>query len=85
MNQTPQLNRSLSLGLLTLVVLADVNAALLRVKQTQSRGPDGTFRVPAIVPVPGILSIIGIGVFALGYSPTGLPPLVFPRPAFPGQ
>lgn len=71
-------NLALATSFLTLVIFAAVNAALLRVKQTRSRGPDGTFRVPAIVPVLGILSIIGIGVFALGYSPAGLPPAGIP-------
>jgi len=56
-------------SLLTLIVFATVNAALLRIKHLQRAVPDDTFLVPAIFPVLGILSIAGIAVFMLGYAP----------------
>ena len=60
-------------SILTLIIFAAVNAALLRVKYIRLTAPENTFIVPAIFPVLGILSIAGIAVAMLGYAP-GLSP-----------
>lgn len=62
-------NLAAATSYVTLIVFAAVNAALLCVKQRRGTALAGTFRVPAIVPVLGILTIIGVGLFALGYAP----------------
>lgn len=66
-------NLAVATSFLTLIIFAVVNAALIRVKQTQGRLPEAAFSVPTIVPVLGILSIAGISIFLLGYLPDDLP------------
>lgn len=62
-------NLALATSLLTLAIFAAVNAALLWVKHTRRTAPQSKFRVPAVVPFLGILSIAGIAAFMLGFSP----------------
>ncbi|MFT7572043.1 MAG: APA family basic amino acid/polyamine antiporter [Paracoccaceae bacterium] len=66
-------NLAVATSFLTLIIFAAVNAALLWMKHTRGDGPAGTFHVPAIVPVFGILTIAGIGVFALGFLQSEIP------------
>ena len=62
-------NLAAATSFLTLIIFAAVNAALLRIKYIHRIAPENVFRVPAIFPVLGIISIAGIAVFILGYAP----------------
>lgn len=65
-------NLAVATSFLTLTIFAVVNAALLWMKHTRDHVPEGTFCVPAFVPVLGILTIAGIGIFVLAYFPTDI-------------
>lgn len=47
-------------SIVALTIFAIVNAALLRIKRTQTRHTDGYFTVPAWVPMLGLLASVGL-------------------------
>ncbi len=48
-----------------LIIFASVNAALLKLKLTESTSPEGVFRVPFWVPVTGVISCVALLVSEL--------------------
>lgn len=49
-----------------LVIFAFVNAALLRLKMTEEKEPEGIFHIPLWVPLAGTISCIALLVFEVG-------------------
>ncbi|MGE0767464.1 MAG: APC family permease [Hyphomicrobiaceae bacterium] len=52
-------------SILTLLIFASVNAALVNIKYRGISGPAGGFVVPIIVPIAGVLLCLGLGAAAI--------------------